>query len=171
MAFGLVMIYSASSYTAQLTQKGDSTYFLKRQFVIAVGGLLVAIIISKMDYRWFQKLSMLGYLLSYVLMVAVTFVGKEINGKKRWLGVGMFSFQPTEFAKVALIVFLAAYVVKHVNKLNTWKGMIQMIILGISDCGDRSSNNLSSGVIILGIAVVMLFVACKRYAIFLCSES
>ena len=42
MAFGLVMIYSASSYTAQLTQKGDSTYFLKRQFVIAVGGLLVA---------------------------------------------------------------------------------------------------------------------------------
>lgn len=169
MAFGLVMIYSASSYTAQLTQKGDSTYFLKRQFVIAVGGLLVAIIISKMDYRWFQKLSMLGYLLSYVLMVAVTFVGKEINGKKRWLGVGMFSFQPTEFAKVALIVFLAAYVVKHVNKLNTWKGMIQMMILAFPIAAIVGLNNLSSGVIILGIAVVMLFVACKRYAIFLCS--
>ena len=169
MAFGLVMIYSASSYTAQLTQKGDSTYFLKRQFVIAVGGLLVAIIISKMDYRWFQKLSMLGYLLSYVLMVAVTFVGKEINGKKRWLGVGMFSFQPTEFAKVALIVFLAAYVVKHVNKLNTWKGMIQMMLLAFPIAAIVGLNNLSSGVIILGIAVVMLFVACKRYAIFLCS--
>lgn len=167
MAFGLVMIYSASSYTAQLTQKGDSTYFLKRQFVIAVVGLVVALVISKMNYRWIQKLAMLGYILSYVLMIAVTLVGKEINGKKRWLGVGMFSFQPTEFAKVALIVFLAAYVVKHSGKINTWKGMGQMMLVALPIAVLVGLNNLSSGVIILGIAAVMLFVSCRRYAIFL----
>ena len=102
--FGLVMIYSASSYTAQL-KYNNAGYFMMRQLKIGAGGLVLALIISKLDYHWYAKFSMFAYLLSYVLMIAVTLVGKEVNGKKRWLGVGSLSFQPTEFVKIALIIF------------------------------------------------------------------
>ena len=84
--FGLVMIYSASSYTAQL-KYNNAGYFMMRQLKIGAGGLVLALIISKLDYHWYAKFSMFAYLLSYVLMIAVTLVGKEVNGKKRWLGV------------------------------------------------------------------------------------
>ena len=167
MAFGLVMIYSASSYTAQLSHNGDSTYFLKRQFVIGMVGLVFALAISKVDYRKIQKFAMLGYLSSYVLMIAVNIVGKEVNGKKRWLGIGSASFQPTEFVKIALIVFLAAYVVKKGNKINTLKGAIIMLAWATPIAGLVAWNNLSSGIIIMGIAMVILFVACRNYAAFM----
>lgn len=102
--FGLVMIYSASSYTAQL-KYNNAGFFMMRQLKVAAGGLALALLISKLDYHWYAKFSMFAYLLSYVLMVAVTLFGREVNGKKRWLGVGSLSFQPTEFVKIALIVF------------------------------------------------------------------
>ena len=78
--FGLVMIYSASSYTAQL-KYNNAGYFMMRQLKIGAGGLVLALIISKLDYHWYAKFSMFAYLLSYVLMIAVTLVGKEVNGK------------------------------------------------------------------------------------------
>ena len=103
-AFGLVMIYSASAYTAQLEYKGNAAYFMMRQAKIAAGGFVLMIIISKMDYHFFGKFALPAYGMSYILMIAVSLVGKEVNGKRRWLGVGPLSFQPTEFVKIALIV-------------------------------------------------------------------
>lgn len=159
--FGLVMIYSASSYTAQL-KYNDAGYFMMRQLRIAAGGLVFALIISKVDYHWYARFSVFGYLLSYVLMVAVTLVGKEVNGKKRWLGVGSLSFQPTEFVKIALIVFLAMVITRLGSQINTWKHMFRVMGLAIPIAGIVAANNLSSGIIIVGIAFVMLFVACKK---------
>lgn len=75
-AFGLVMIYSASSYTAQLKYQ-NASYFMMRQLKIAAGGLVLALIISKMDYHWYARFAMLAYLISYVLMIAVSLVGKR----------------------------------------------------------------------------------------------
>ena len=72
---------------------------MMRQLKIAAGGLVLALFISKLDYHWYAKFSIFAYMLSYVLMIAVTLVGKEVNGKKRWLGVGSLSFQPTEFVR------------------------------------------------------------------------
>ena len=137
--FGLVMIYSASSYTAQL-KYNNAGYFMMRQLKIGAGGLVLALIISKLDYHWYAKFSMFAYLLSYVLMIAVTLVGKKVNGKKRWLGIGSLSFQPTEFVKIALIIFLAVLITRMGASVNTWKNMVR----------------------VMGIAFVMLFVACKK---------
>ena len=135
--FGLVMIYSASSYTAQLSSKynGNSAYFMQRQAMIAAIGFFIMLVISKLDYHLLAKVAVPSYALSYALMIAVSLVGRAVNGKRRWLGVGPFSFQPTEFAKIALIIMLASYI--------TVKG------------------DLSSGIILVGIGFVMLFVACK----------
>ncbi|MDO4267312.1 MAG: putative peptidoglycan glycosyltransferase FtsW [Eubacteriales bacterium] len=168
MAFGLVMIYSASSYMAQI-QTGDASYYMMRQLKIAVGGLVLAIIISKMDYHWYARFALFAYVMSYVLMVAVSLFGKRVNGKRRWLGVGSLSFQPTEFVKIALIVFLAVFITYMGNKINSWRAMGVVCGLALPIAGIVAANNLSSGIIIAGIAFVMLFVACrKKWPFFLC---
>lgn len=159
--FGLVMIYSSSSYMAQITYK-DPAYFMKRQAFIALGGFVVMIIISKLDYRWYAKFAMFAYVLSYVLMIAVSFVGRRVNGKRRWLGVGPLSFQPTEFVKIALIVMLAAMISQMGKNINQKKGVLLVVIVTIPIAGIVAANNLSSGIIIMGIGFVMLFVACKK---------
>ena len=160
-SFGLVMIYSASSYSAQLNYKGNGAYFMERQAMIAAAGFVGMLIISKIDYHIFARFSVAAYLMSYILMIAVSFVGKEVNGKKRWLPLGPFSFQPTEFVKIALIVLLAAMITTMGMKINKWKNMGYIVALTLPIAGLVAMNNLSSGIIVCGIAFVMLFVACK----------
>lgn len=167
-AFGLLMIYSASSYTAQL-KFNNASYFMMRQLKIALAGLALAIFISKLDYHWYVKWASFAYVLSYVLMIAVTLVGREVNGKKRWLGVGSLSFQPTEFVKIALIVFLAGLITKMGKGVNDWKSMGKVALLSLPIAGIVAANNLSSGIIIVGIAFVMLFVATRKmWPFFVC---
>ncbi len=167
-AFGLVMIYSASSYMAQL-KYDNASYFMMRQLTIASAGLVMAIFISKLDYHWYARFAVFAYLLSYVLMIAVSLFGTKVNGKRRWLGIGALSFQPTEFVKIALIVLLAAVVTQMGSKVNSWKGMGLVMGLALPIAGIVAANNLSSGIIIVGIAFVMLFVACrKKWPFFLC---
>lgn len=160
-AFGLVMIYSASAYTAQLEYKGNAAYFMMRQAKIAAGGFVLMIIISKMDYHFFARFAVPAYCMSYILMIAVSFVGREVNGKRRWLGVGPVSFQPTEFVKIALIIMLAAFITELGSNVNKWKNMGIVLLLATPIAGIVAKNNLSSGIIVFGLAFVMLFVACK----------
>ena len=168
MAFGLVMIYSASSYMAQL-KYGDAAYFMMRQLKIGVAGLVVALVISKMDYHWYARFALFAYALSYVLMIVVSLFGKVVNGKRRWLQLGPVSFQPTEFVKIALIVLLASVITQMGRKVNSWKAMAVVMGLAIPIAGIVAANNLSSGIIIVGIAFVMLFVACKKsWPFYLC---
>lgn len=162
-AFGLVMIYSASSYMAQLNPlyKGNGAYFMQRQAGIAAAGFVMMLVISKIDYHLFAKFAASAYILSYILMIAVSIVGREVNGKKRWLGVGSVSFQPTEFVKIALIVMLAAIITVLGNKINELKSALSIVFLTLPIAALVGMNNLSSGIIVCGIAFVMLFVACK----------
>lgn len=163
--FGLIMIYSASSYTAQLMY-GDAGYFMKRQALIAAGGFLVMIVISKINYHIFAKFAFLAYAMSYVLMIAVSFFGRVVNGKRRWLGIGPFSFQPTEFVKVALIVTLAVVITRMGGQINRLKNMVKVAAMAFPLALMVAANNLSSGIIICGIVFVMLFVATKKKLIF-----
>lgn len=160
--FGLLMIYSASSYKAQLDYNGNAGYFMQRQMWIALAGFVMAIIISKLDYHWYARFAAFAYILSYILMIAVSIIGIEVNGKKRWLGVGSARFQPTEFVKIALIILLATVITQMGKNINQWKAMGLVMGLTIPIAGIVAANNLSSGIIIVGIAFVMLFIACKK---------
>lgn len=159
--FGLVMIYSSSSYSAQL-KYDDAAYFMMRQAKIALAGFVVMLVISKLDYHWYARFALLAYALSYVLMITVSLVGRKVNGKRRWLGVGSLSFQPTEFVKIALIVMLAAMIVQMGKNINDKKGVGLVIVSTLPIAAIVAANNLSSGIIIVGIAFVMLFVSCKK---------
>lgn len=168
MAFGLVMIYSASSYTAQL-QYGDASYYMMRQFKIAMGGLLIALVISKLDYHWYARFALAAYVLSYVLMIAVALMGKDSHGSRRWLNIGGITFQPTEFVKIVLIVLLATVVTQMGKKINSPRAVGLVVLITVPIAGLVAANNLSSGIIIMGIGFFMLFVACRKsWPFFLC---
>jgi len=161
--FGLLMIYSSSSYKAQLTYE-DPAYFLKRQGIISLGSFLIMLVVSKMDYHFFSKFAVFSYFLSYVLMILVNFtpLGIELNGKKRWLGVGKLTIQPTEFVKIALILMLAYLINKLYKSIDLWRVTGLMIALTVPIAGLVAMNNLSSGIIIIGIAFIMVFVASRK---------
>lgn len=168
MAFGLLMIYSASSYTAQL-QHGDASYYMMRQLKIAMGGLLIALMISKMDYHWYARFAFPAYILSYVLMISVALVGKDSHGSRRWLNIAGITFQPTEFVKIVLIVLLAVVITQMGRKINSLRAVGFVVGLTFPIAGLVAANNLSSGIIIVGIAFFMLFVACeKSWPFYLC---
>ncbi len=161
--FGLVMIYSSSSYSAQLKYNGDAGYFMRRQAVIATGGFLIMMIMSKIDYHFYAKFALFSYIVSYVLlfMVMWTPLGVQVNGKKRWLALGPVQFQPTELVKIALILLLAAMITRMGKKADNIKGLLILAAVTLPIAGLVAKNNLSSGIIIAGIAFVMAFVASK----------
>ena len=163
-SFGLLMIYSSSSYMAQIDPKtADAAYYLKRQGFIALFGFLLMIGVSKVDYHWTLKWAGIMYAMSYVLMILVSLIGREVNGKKRWLGVGPLSFQPTEFAKLALILFLTVFIVNMGKEINTLKGLVIAFAVDIPIAGLVAKNNLSSGIIVGSLVFVMTFVVSKLY--------
>lgn len=161
--FGLVMIYSASSYMAQINYKGDAAHFMTRQGVIAFGGFFIMIMVSKMDYHWYARFSGLAIVVSWILMIAVSLVGREVNGKKRWLGIGdTFSFQPTELVKITVIVAMAALITRIGKDVDRPAGIARAVLITIPLAGIVAANNLSSGIIIAGIGFVMMFVASRK---------
>ena len=161
--FGLVMIYSSSCYNAQVNGQKPS-YYMTRQAAIGLVGFVAMLIISKIDYHFFAKFTIPAVLVSYICMFLVNFtpLGIEVNGKKRWLGYGSMRFQPAELVKITVILVLAVIITKTGKKINEWStwGMIIVLIapLGLL----VMANNLSSGLIIFGIGIVMMFIACKR---------
>jgi cell division protein FtsW len=112
VAFGLVMVYSASSARALLAAN-DPAYYLKRQALYAVIGLLALVAFSRFDYRRLQHAAGPLLLTSFFLLVAVLGIGIAVNGARRWLPLGPLAFQPSELAKLALALWTAGYLARR----------------------------------------------------------
>jgi cell division protein FtsW len=112
VAFGLVMVYSATSASATLAN-GDPAYYLKRQAGYALLGLVLMVAVSRIDYRILRKLAPALIVTSLVLLVGVLAAGQAVNGARRWVNVGPVVFQPSELAKLALAVWAASYLTRR----------------------------------------------------------
>ena len=170
LAFGLVMLYSASSYDASLHYEGDSAYFLKRQAVSTVMGLVAMIFVANIPYHFWERFAAVGCLISIGLIILVlTPLGYEANGARRWLRLFGFSIQPAEVAKLAIILFLASLICKMGRKTRSWKGFFTVLAVPglISLLVWRITENMSSAIIIFGIAVLMLYVSSPDYKRFI----
>ena len=118
LVMGLIMIYSASSYTADLKFK-NSAYFVNKQLIFVVAGLILMIFVSIVPYQVWIKLSKLIYVVATVLVGAVLVIGRDANGARRWINLFGIKFQPSEFVKVAIIIFSSYYLVKYKNDLHS----------------------------------------------------
>ena len=171
MCFGLVMLYSISSYEAR-TEYGDGMYFLKRQGLIGLGSIVVMMWVSRLDYHMFSKYAAMSYWGSMLLLALVKFtpLGIEVNGARRWFQLpANQSFQPAEIMKIAVIVFIPYLICRMGNKVHTLKGS-----LGVVEWGGLAAlgvyvltDNLSSAIIVMGISCCILFVVHKKQKIFL----
>ncbi len=169
LAFGLIMLYSTSSYDAAL-EWGDAAYYFKHQLTPTLLGLAGMLFMSFFPYRFLQKLSFPIYIASAILLFLVIPFGVKINGAKRWFRIAGVSVQPAEIAKVAVIIFTATMIMKLQKNLTTPKGFGVALLFPsiLAVMVYKITSNLSSAVIIIGIAIIMLFVATpgyKRYVI------
>ena len=162
---GLVILYSTSAYNGEV-KFHDSFYYLKKQAFATLLGIAGMFVASNMDYHIWKHLAVLGYFTAILLSIAVLFIGDEYNGSKRWLSLGPFSFQPSEFAKVAVILFLAYMVTKNVQNMGKMRTMIKIIVMILPIVALVGDSNLSTAIIILGIAVILVFVASPKYGQF-----
>ena len=169
LGFGLVMLYSTSSYEASM-EMGDSAYYLKKQVASTVLGLIVMMVIANIPYHFWERCAFLGYVVSVVLILLVlTPLGIEANGARRWINVFGISLQPAEVAKLAMILFLASLVCKMGRSIRTPKGFMIMLAAPLPICAEvyLVTKNLSSAIIIFGIAVLMVFVSSPDYKKFI----
>jgi cell division protein FtsW len=167
--FGLIMLYSTSSYTSQV-QYNDDMFYFKKQALISVVCIVGALVISRFDYHILWKLVTPLYVLAFVLMALVkTPLGVTSHGATRWLGVGSFQFQPAEVAKIAVIVTMSYLIVSMGRKVKTLKGCSVLLVTGgIMTAGAYLlTDNLSTAIIILGITVGMIFIAHPKTRIFI----
>ena len=162
VVFGLAVLYSTGSYNGSV-RFGDAFYYMKKQFFAAALGMLAMYLISCMDYHIFEKFAITANLISLALSTLVLFAGNAYNGSRRWLSLGPLSFQPSEFAKLAVILFLARMVGRQKKKRNSFLNLVFVIALVLPIVALVGTNNLSTAIIILGIAVIVVFVSDKRY--------
>lgn len=165
IVIGLYVLYSTSSYNGQ-NRFHDKMYYLKKQLFATSIGLACMYATANIDYHIWQKFAILIYVLALILSLAVLFIGEEINGSKRWLSFGPLSFQPSEFAKLAVILFLAHMIVKQGKYIKRMRNLIWIVCLLLPIVALVGSNNLSTAIIILGIGVALVFVASPTYAQF-----
>lgn len=159
---GLVLLTSISAYNGNV-KFHDSFYYLKKQGFATGLGLVGMAVVSRIDYHRWIPLAVPGYLLSILLGVAVLLFGEEYNGSKRWLSLGSVSFQPSEFAKVAVIVFLSWLIEKNIKKMGKFKSIVLTMLTILPIVGLVGASNLSTAIIILGIGAVMIFTASPKY--------
>lgn len=158
--FGLVMLYSTSAYEASVTFSNDMHYF-EKQSVISIVAFVLMLIFSRVDYHFYAKYALPLYIVSNILLVATRYVGRTINGARRWIYVGSVSFQPAELAKVAVILFLPVVIVRSGYRFRKFKEPAKLSLYGLVTAvlTYRFTENLSTAIIIVGITYILVVVA------------
>lgn len=171
ICFGLVMLYSTSSYSAMMKQNGDSLFYFKRQVLFCIVGLIGMWIVSRIDYHWYFEKSKFFYFISIFMMFLVkTPLGKEVNGAKRWIKLPFGQqLQPAEIAKIAIILFIPALICTMGREIKTLEGIVKVLAWGAFSAAVVFiiTENLSTAIIVMGITCIMIFVVHPKTRIFI----
>ena len=163
--FGVVAVYSASSYNAEV-QYGDSLYFFKKQLLGFVLGLFGMIGIAFVPYGKFRKAGIPAMVLALILLglVFVPGVGKSNYGATRWIGIGSFTIQPSELAKYAFVLFTAGYFAKNPARMRSFKGTLPVLGAGVAICIlIMLEPNMSVTMCVAALMVGMIFLGGASY--------
>lgn len=168
VGFGMVMVFSSSSYEANL-KLGDSTRYLRQQLFASILGLVAMMVVANIPYHFWERFAVPAYIGSVVLILLIIPFGYSSGGATRWLYIGPISLQVAEVAKLGMILFLSSLICTLGKGIRTNKGFM-LVLLSPAPVAAMIyfiTNNLSSAIIVMGIAVLMLFVSCPDYKRFL----
>lgn len=170
LAIGMIMVYSASAVWANF-KFDDSFFFAKRQLLFAGVGVIAMFVIMNIDYWTWRTWSKAILLICFILLVAVLIpgIGLVRGGARSWLGIGAFSIQPSEFMKIAMIIFLAKFLSEHQKLVTSFrKGLVPSLALVFFAFGlIMLQPDLGTGVVMVGTCVVMIFVAGAKISHFI----
>ncbi len=159
--FGLLTLSSATHAT--MTRGGDTLAYVKKQAMWFILGLAAITAILKIDYEGFTKYSKLIYVVNVGLLLAVRFVGKTQNGAQSWIPIGPFYFQPSEFAKIFMIITFAVYLSNREGKLNRFRDLLPtFVFFGIPMFLIIKQPDLGTALVFIAIYFGMLFIAGAR---------
>lgn len=164
VGFGIVMVFSSSSYEAN-QKLGDSTRYLRQQLFASILGLVAMMVVANIPYHFWERFSVLAYLGSVVLILLIIPFGYSSGGATRWLYIGPISLQVAEVAKLGMILFLSSLICALGKGVRSNKGFMMVLLspVPVALMLWQITNNLSSAIIVMGIAVLMLFVSCPDY--------
>ena len=171
LALGIIMVLSASAPSA-LSSYSDSYYYVKRQLIFAILGIFLMFVISRIDYRIYKKFYKAAYWGSLIVlaMVVLPVIGSGAKGATRWLDLGFLRFQPSEIAKIGLIIFYAGYLTENRTKLGSFKeGFLKplMYLAPPAIILYFLQDHLSAIIIMAGITAIMMLMAGTRLRYFL----
>ncbi len=175
VCFGLIMVCSASAYAAVKYGYG-ATFYLKRQAMMACGGAVVMLLVSKLDYhvyiskRFKIRPIMALYLFCIALQIAVFIIGSSSNGSTRWLELPVIGrFQPSELSKLCIVIMVAFLVQLKPRQLDSFVGFIFRMLYILILAALVVVENLSTAIIMVGIAFIVCFVASRKWAYYFIS--
>lgn len=171
LSLGIIMVLSASAPSA-LSETGNSYTYFNKQFLFAIGGIIIMLILSKVDYRIYKRFYKVIYVISVLVLLAVVVpgLGVSVNGAKRWINLGFTQFQPSEITKIGMIIFYAGYLSDHKRELNTLKGgFIKPVLLLLPALLVLVliQDHLSVCLVLVGIVAIMMIMAGSRIRDFL----
>jgi len=161
VCIGIVMIYSASGiYAAE--KYHDEFFFVKRHFSFILIGLALSLLVMMSDYKKLRKLArpMLAAAVVLLVLVMVPHLGREVAGARRWFRFGLFSFQPSEFAVLAMIIYVADFIARKENKIKTlrWGLLPVMVVMGCVSVLVLAQPDLGTTISIAAVVFLMLYV-------------
>lgn len=159
VAIGLIMLFSAS-YASAYYEMGNPTYYFVKQLIFAAGGLAIMFVISKINYQSFRALAfpVLGFSILCLLLVLI--IGTKVNDAKRWIDLGPFGFQPSEIAKLGVILTFSAMISMYKEKMKTFRyGVLPFIGILVPVAGlIMLEPHLSGTILVLAVGAALLFV-------------
>lgn len=167
LTIGLVMLFS-SSYAYALHNKGDSYYFFKRQLIVAVLGVVVMLVTSKLNYKLLKVVEKPLLVITLILLVVVLFYHTDVGEFRRWIPIGSKSFQPSDVAKFTVVLSMSAYVSKYYSKMKNWIYgiVIPVLFLGVFCVLIALEHHLSCTILVFLIGASIMFVGGTDWRIF-----
>lgn len=157
--FGMAMVFSAGYYST-VSENSGALYYLRRQAIWVISGLLILAWTAHFDYHKYSKYANALMVTSIGLLLAVQVVGITINGATRWLGVGSFRITPSEFSKVFMIIFTSCYLAANPEAAKETKGLTVLAVVMIAHVAlIMKQPNLSTAIVIAAIMIAIVFVA------------
>jgi cell division protein FtsW len=166
LCFGIIMVYSSSFLRAEASKLQDGYYFFKKQLLLMVISFIVMLVTSKIPYQTWSRLSPLLLIITWLLLILVLipWIGHIAGGAKRWLRIGPVGFQPSELAKICLVIFIAAFASRYPEQVRSFtKGFIPLgLVIGITVFLVLLEPDIGTSLFIVLITGILLIIAGLR---------